>query len=47
MIEIAIIQTAVAEAFGLHFDDLKQSSRVRATAFPRQIAIYLAKQQSN
>lgn len=44
MIEIAKIQTAVAEAFGLHFDDLKQSSRVRATAFPRQIAIYLAKQ---
>ena len=43
MIEIATIQTVVAEAFSLHHDDLTQKSRVRSIGVPRQIAMYLAK----
>jgi len=41
---IKSIQEAVAYLFGLSVEELKQESKRREVAVPRQIAIYLAKQ---
>jgi chromosomal replication initiator protein len=38
------IQNAVAEMFGLSIEELGTEGRSRDVAFPRQIAMYLAKQ---
>jgi chromosomal replication initiator protein len=38
------IQEAVAEMFGVSIEELKAESRSSSVAFPRQIAMYLAKQ---
>jgi chromosomal replication initiator protein len=38
------IQDAVAQMFGLSIEELRTESRSRDVAFPRQIAMYLAKQ---
>lgn len=42
--QIEVIQHAVAGAFNLSIYDLKQSTRTRTVAIPRQIAMYLARQ---
>jgi chromosomal replication initiator protein len=34
----------VAEAYGIKLSDLKAKNRTKAVAFPRQIAMYLARQ---
>jgi chromosomal replication initiator protein len=41
---IGQIQDAVAQMFGLSTEELTTESRSRDVAFPRQIAMYLAKQ---
>jgi len=41
---IKAIQDAVAQMFGLSTEELRTESRSRDVAFPRQIAMYLAKQ---
>jgi chromosomal replication initiator protein len=41
---ISQIQDAVAQLFGLSIEELRTESRSREIAFPRQIAMYLAKQ---
>ncbi|ACB83600.1 chromosomal replication initiator protein DnaA [Natranaerobius thermophilus] len=38
------IQKTVAQYFGLKVDDLKAKKRTRSVAFPRQIAMYLARE---
>ena len=38
------IQRKVAEAYGIKLSDLKAKNRTKAVAFPRQIAMYLARQ---
>src|SRR5207237_7384199 len=38
------IQRKVAEAYGIKLSDLKAKNRTKAIAFPRQIAMYLARQ---
>jgi chromosomal replication initiator protein len=43
-VTIEMIQKRVAEYFGLRPQDLKMRSNARTVAFPRQIAMYLAKQ---
>ena len=40
------IQKAVAEQFGLRVTEIKQKSNSRAIVFPRQIAMFLAKQMT-
>src|SRR5438876_3118750 len=44
IITIEQIQRSVAEFFGVKFSDFKAKNRTRAVAFPRQIAMYLARQ---
>jgi chromosomal replication initiator protein len=44
IITIEQIQRSVAEFFGVKFSDFKAKNRTRAIAFPRQIAMYLARQ---
>jgi chromosomal replication initiator protein len=44
MIDIETIQLAVAEYFGIPLEELKEGSRERMIAIPRQIAMYLSKQ---
>ena len=41
------VQDAVAQMFGLPAGDLRTESRSREVAFPRQIAMYLAKQMTD
>ncbi len=38
------IQRKVADFFGVKLSDLRAQNRTRAVAFPRQIAMYLARQ---
>ncbi|HLJ89254.1 MAG TPA: chromosomal replication initiator protein DnaA [Candidatus Angelobacter sp.] len=45
-ITIDAIQKAVAEQFGLRMAEIKAKSNSRAIVFPRQIAMYLAKQMT-
>jgi chromosomal replication initiator protein len=45
-ITIEAIQKAVAEQFGLRVTEIKAKSNSRAIVFPRQIAMYLAKQMT-
>ncbi len=44
VITIEQIQRKVAEAYGIKIADLKAKNRTKAVAFPRQIAMYLARQ---
>jgi chromosomal replication initiator protein len=44
IVTIEQIQRSVAEFFGVKFSDFKAKNRTRAVAFPRQIAMYLARQ---
>lgn len=44
LITISQIQSIVAQHFNISVDDLKQRKRTRSIAFPRQIAMYLARQ---
>jgi chromosomal replication initiator protein len=41
------IQDVVAQKFGLSIEELRTESRSREIAFPRQIAMYLAKQMTD
>jgi len=43
-IPIELIQRNVSESFGLKLSELKAKDRTKAVAFPRQIAMYLARQ---
>src|SRR5437867_7110295 len=43
-ISIELIQRKVSECFGLKLSELKAKDRTKAVAFPRQIAMYLARQ---
>ncbi|OWZ83472.1 chromosomal replication initiator protein DnaA [Natranaerobius trueperi] len=43
-ITVEHIQKTVAQYFGLKVDDLKAKKRTRSVAFPRQIAMYLARE---
>ena len=45
-ITIDAIQRAVAEQFGLRVTEIKAKSNSRAIVFPRQVAMYLAKQMT-
>jgi chromosomal replication initiator protein len=44
VITIEQIQRKVSEAYGIKLADLKAKNRTKAVAFPRQIAMYLARQ---
>jgi chromosomal replication initiator protein len=44
LITVDQIQRKVSDFFGLHLSDLKAKTRTRAIAFPRQVAMYLARQ---
>ena len=44
VITIEQIQRKVSDFFGIKISDLKAKSRTRAISFPRQIAMYLARQ---
>ncbi|MEG6617229.1 chromosomal replication initiator protein DnaA [Peptococcaceae bacterium 1198_IL3148] len=44
VITVNLIQRVVAETYKIKFDDLKAKKRTRAIAFPRQIAMYLARE---
>jgi len=43
-ITIEAIQRVVAEQFGIRFEDMKARRRTKGVAFPRQIAMYLARE---
>ncbi len=43
-VPIELIQRRVGEHFGLHPNDLKAKSNARTVAYPRQIAMYLARE---
>lgn len=43
-ISIATIQQAVCEFYGLKLQDMKSRKRTRAIAYPRQIAMYIARE---
>jgi chromosomal replication initiator protein len=45
--KIAVIQGLVAHAFGLRIEELLASHRERAVTIPRQIAMYLAKRETD
>ena len=47
IITIEQIQRKVSDFFGLKLSDLKAKNRTRAIAFPRQVAMYLARQLTN
>lgn len=44
VITIAAIQEAVASHFGINVEDMKTKKRTRAIAYPRQVAMYLARE---
>ena len=44
IISIELIQRKVSECFGVKLSGLKAKDRTKAVAFPRQIAMYLARQ---
>ena len=44
IIPIELIQRRVSEVFGVKLSELRAKNRTRAVAFPRQIAMYLARQ---
>src|SRR5499425_2075002 len=44
VITIEQIQRKVAETYGIKLSDLKAKNRTKAVAFPRQVAMYLARQ---
>ncbi len=44
IITIEQIQRGVSESFGIRLSDLKAKTRTKAIAFPRQVAMYLARQ---
>jgi chromosomal replication initiator protein len=44
---IEAIQRVVAETFGLSVEELTQKSRRRVVVVPRQIAVYLAKHETD
>jgi len=44
IITIEQIQRKVCDLFGIRLSDLKAKTRTKAIAFPRQIAMYLARQ---
>jgi chromosomal replication initiator protein len=44
VVTIEHIQRKAAEFFGLKFADMRATTRTKAVAFPRQIAMYLARQ---
>src|SRR5437867_4540986 len=46
-IPIELIQRNVSESFGLKLSELKAKDRTKAVAFPRQIAMYLARQATH
>ncbi|MBE3552328.1 MAG: chromosomal replication initiator protein DnaA [Kyrpidia tusciae] len=46
-ITVSDIQKAVAEQFSLRVEDLKAKKRTKAVAFPRQIAMYLAREMTS
>jgi chromosomal replication initiator protein len=46
-INVETIQQAVAEHFGIHVTDLKSKSRKKEVVVPRQIAMYLAKENTD
>ncbi|MCR4399133.1 MAG: chromosomal replication initiator protein DnaA [Firmicutes bacterium] len=43
-VTIELIQNVVATHYGLDLDDLKEKRRTRNVAFPRQVAMYLARE---
>ncbi|MGQ9532137.1 MAG: chromosomal replication initiator protein DnaA [Desulfotomaculales bacterium] len=43
-ITVSLIQEVVAHHYGLHPDELRAKKRTRAVAFPRQVAMYLARE---
>ncbi len=43
-VTIAAIQRAVAEFFGIRVDEMKAKRRTKGVAFPRQVAMYLARE---
>jgi chromosomal replication initiator protein len=43
-ITIQAIQKAVADHFGLRVEDMKAKRRTKGVAFPRQVAMYLARE---
>jgi chromosomal replication initiator protein len=47
IITIDHIQRRVGDFFGLKLSDLKAKNRTRAIAFPRQVAMYLARQMTH
>jgi len=47
IISIDHIQRRVGDFFGLKLSDLKAKNRTRAVAFPRQVAMYLARQMTH
>jgi chromosomal replication initiator protein len=47
IISILLIQKTVAQYFSLKLDDFKAKKRTRAVAFPRQIAMYLAREMTD
>ncbi len=47
IISIDHIQRRVGDFFGLKLSDLKAKNRTRAIAFPRQVAMYLARQMTH
>jgi chromosomal replication initiator protein len=47
IISIDHIQRRVCDFFGLKLSDLKAKNRTRAIAFPRQVAMYLARQMTH
>src|SRR5438093_12576226 len=46
-IPIELIQRNVSESFGLKLSELKAKDRTKAVAFPRQIAMYRARQPTH
>ena len=46
-ITIKLIQQAVAEQYSLKLEDFKVRKRTRAVAFPRQVAMYLAREMTD
>jgi chromosomal replication initiator protein len=44
IIPIELIQRKVSEVFGVKLSEMRAKNRTKAVAFPRQIAMYLARQ---
>jgi chromosomal replication initiator protein len=47
VITIEQIQRKVGDFFGIKISDLKAKSRIRAVSFPRQVAMYIARQMTH